>query len=221
MTDPYAAIDPTAAEFSAASSCSGNPPAAATIATTDPNYNPATPTAMCVSSISLNNGTMDLGSNKTIYVTGNNANQAGNIDIKGVFKCASCTIILTNSNSGTSGVQIGTVDINGGAEIDMSAPTSGTYDGILFYQDRRAVQTNSNANMINGTSTSSFGGAMYFPSTHLNINGNAGLTFTCAQFVSWTVEFSGNSGISNTVNSSCDDGSDRNAILGRHVRLVA
>jgi hypothetical protein len=35
---------------------------------------------------------------------------------------------------------------------------------------------------------------MYFPKQHLHINGNAGLTFDCAQFVSWTVEFSGNSG---------------------------
>jgi hypothetical protein len=92
---------------------------------------------------------------------------------------------------------------------------------LLFYQDRRAVATSNNANHINGTSDSTFGGAMYFPRTHLNINGNAGMKFTCAQFVSWTVEFSGNSGISNTINTSCNDGSDPNAILGRHVRLVA
>jgi Flp pilus assembly protein TadG len=169
---------------------------------------------VCVSDISVG-GTLKLQS-ATYYIDGGNFDAGSNANIS----CNGCTIILSNSDS-SSTATIGRVTMNAQAKSNMTAPNSGTYRGLLFYQDRRAVSTNNNANHINGTSDSAFSGAMYFPSTHLNINGNAGLTFTCAQFVSWTVEFSGNSGINNTINSTCNDGSDPNAILGRHVRLVA
>jgi hypothetical protein len=112
------------------------------------------------------------------------------------------------------------VTINAQAQTNMSAPprdSTSPFAGILFYQDRRAQTSNSNVNRINGTSASTFGGAMYFPKQHLDVNGNAGLTFTCAQFVSWTVEFSGNSGVTN----SCTGTTGPTPIMGRHVRLVA
>jgi hypothetical protein len=51
------------------------------------------------------------------------------------LSCTGCTIILTNSSS-ASNAPIGTVDISGGT-LNLQAPTSGTYDGILFYQDKR------------------------------------------------------------------------------------
>ncbi|UUR09159.1 pilus assembly protein TadG-related protein [Sphingomonas glaciei] len=168
---------------------------------------------VCVSDMSVN-GTLKLQS-ATYYIDGGNFDLGSNANIS----CTGCTIILSNSDA--TSTDIGRVTMNAQANANMTAPSSGPYSGLLFYQDRRAVPTNNNANHINGTSTSTFGGAMYFPRTHLNINGNAGLRFTCAQFVSWTVEFSGNSGITNTINNSCNDGSDPNAILGRHVRLVA
>jgi Flp pilus assembly protein TadG len=168
---------------------------------------------VCVSDMSVN-GTLKLQS-ATYYIDGGNFDLGSNANIS----CTGCTIILSNSDPAST--EIGRVTMNAQAKSTMTAPTNGPYDGLLFFQDRRAVSTNSNTNHINGSSDSSFSGAMYFPSTHLNINGNAGLKFTCAQFVSWTVEFSGNSGISNTINNTCDDGNDEGAILGRHVRLVA
>lgn len=130
--------------------------------------------------------------------------------------CAGCTIILTNSSSGSTAT-IGDVDINAGAEIDMSAPTTGTYDGILFYQDRRAQSGPSKVNRINGNSDSLMTGAFYFPNQQLDINGTAGLTFSCAQFVARNVNFSGNGSITNT----CTAGYGSNSILADHVRLIA
>jgi Flp pilus assembly protein TadG len=168
---------------------------------------------VCVSDMSVD-GTLKLQA-ATYYIDGGNFDLGSNANIS----CTGCTIILSNSDP--TSTDIGRVTMNAQAKANMTAPTSGTYDGLLFYQDRRAVSANNNASMINGTSDSTFSGAMYFPRTHLNINGTAGLKFTCAQFVSWTVEFSGNSGINNTINTTCDDGSDDDAILGRHVRLVA
>lgn len=164
----------------------------------------------CVSTMSVD-GTLKLGS-ATYVIDGGNFDLGSNANIS----CSGCTIILTNSDTSPT-ASIGRVTINAQAKSVMTAPTSGAYTGLLFFQDRRAVDGNNTRNIINGTSDSSFSGAMYFPKTHLNINGNAGLTFSCAQFVSWTIEFSGNSGIQNT----CTAGYGSNAIMGRHVRLVA
>jgi hypothetical protein len=107
--------------------------------------------------------------------------------------------------------------MNGGAEIDMSAPTSGTYEDILIYQDRRASSTSSTVNKVNGNSDSLMSGAFYFPNQQLQINGTAGLNFNCAQFVARTVDFSGNGSINNT----CTGGYGDDSIMGKHVRLVA
>jgi Flp pilus assembly protein TadG len=208
--DPYASINPPTV-----SPCKGN--ANKLDVPNNGNVDRTTVdtagSVVCVSDMSVS-GTLKLQS-ATYYIDGGNFDLGSNANIS----CTGCTIILSNSDP--TSTDIGRVTMNAQAKSTMTAPTSGTYNGLLFFQDRRAVQTNSNSNHINGSSDSTFSGAMYFPKTHLNINGNAGLTFTCAQFVSWTVEFSGNSGVTNTINNTCNDGTDNNAILGRHVRLVA
>ena len=55
----------------------------------------------------------------------------------------------------------------------MTAPNSGTYDGILFYQDRRAAAGTTNS--VNGNSSSLLSGAFYFPRPNLDINGTSNL----------------------------------------------
>ena len=164
----------------------------------------------CVSEIDIN-GTLKLGP-ATYVIDGGNFSAGAQAKIS----CTGCTIILSNSSSGST-AQIGTVDINGGAEIKMTAPTSGNYDGILFYQDRRAPTANNLTNKINGNSDSVMSGAFYFPKQALDINGTANLNFNCAKFVSYIVTFSGNG----SVNNSCSGGYGTGAIMGRHVRLVA
>ena len=57
--------------------------------------------------------------------------------------------------------------MNGTQRVDLVAPTSGSYAGILFYQD----PGNTSAATINGTQNSKFEGALYFPSAQLTING--------------------------------------------------
>jgi hypothetical protein len=130
--------------------------------------------------------------------------------------CAACTFVLTNRSSGTTAT-IGDVDINGGAELHLGPSTSGTYNNLLIYQDRRAQSSSSTVNRINGNSNSLMTGAMYFPNQQLDINGTAGLHFSCAQFVARNVNFSGNGSITNT----CPGGYGPNGIAGKHVRLVA
>ena len=115
--------------------------------------------------------------------------------------CNGCTFVLTNRDPSPSAT-IGGVNMNGGANVNLVAPstgctlgTAGCYDGIMMYQDRRAAQGNSQT--VNGNSSSKFEGALYFARADLTFNGNAGMQTNCLQIVSWTVKFTGNSAVSN------------------------
>ncbi len=202
--DPYVDVEPP--PFTP---CPGNGSRIRVNSNTTDNTRQNATGVICASDIDIS-GTANLGS--ATYVVDGGDFKAG---AQAHITCNGCTIILTNSSSGTT-VPIGTVTINAGAEIDMSAPTAGTYDGILFYQDRRATKSETIVNKINGNSNSLMSGAFYFPNQQLQINGTAGLNFDCAKFVSYVVEFSGNGSINNTCDEDPEDG-----IMGRHVRLVA
>jgi len=129
------------------------------------------------------------------------------------LKCNGCTIILTSLNAGSNPGSIGGVTINGG-EMDLKAPSTGTYAGVMIYQDRRAPANNNVT--INGNNQSYTEGAFYFPRADLNFEGTAGMNTNCLQIVSRRVTFTGNSGISNV----CPSGSGAKSFAGKKIRLV-
>ena len=129
------------------------------------------------------------------------------------LKCNGCTIILTSSTAATDPGSIGSVNINGG-ELDLIAPATGPYKGIMIYQDRRAELDN--GVLINGNSDSHLEGAFYLPRALMTFNGTAGMTTSCMQLVAWRLKFTGNSSISNT----CPTGSGASAFVGKRIRLV-
>lgn len=167
----------------------------------------------CVSDIDVN-GRLKLGSATYVIDGGSFAAKA-----QANISCTGCTIMLTNSDSDPSPT-IGGVDIAGTAKVNMTAPTSGLYEGLLFYQDRRAPKGENIVNKINGNATSLLGGAFYFPNQQLQINGNAGLKISCARFVSYVVEFAGDGTLTNQRDAACIANPDPD-FMGRHVRLVA
>lgn len=124
------------------------------------------------------------------------------------------TFILTSSTAATNPSSIAQVSINGGATMQLTAPTSGTYAGVLFYQDRRAP--NIDGNRINGNASSSFQGAFYFPSQGLEFNGTAGMRTECIQIAARRVTFQGNS----TITNQCPPNSGAGAFSGLRVFLV-
>lgn len=125
--------------------------------------------------------------------------------------CNGCTFIFTTSTSDAS--KIGKPDISGG-EIDLTSPSTGTYKGIVFYQDRRATVNNSVK--INGNNNSYVEGAFYFPRAELEFTGTSGMNTNCLQLVSKRVVFKGNSEINNT----CPAGSGASSFEGKKIRLV-
>ena len=123
------------------------------------------------------------------------------------------TFILTSSTAATDPSSIATISMHGNAVLDITAPTSGTYEGVLMYQDRRAAYGDSH---INGNSASRFEGGFYFPARRLTFNGNTGMQTTCVQLVARRLNFSGNSNIQN----SCPTGGGAEAFDANFVRLV-
>lgn len=92
--------------------------------------------------------------------------------------------------------KIGTISsITAGADVTLSAPTEGTYKGILFYQDPR-VTTGDEATFIGG-SAMKFDGALYFPNSGISFTGGASSDPTCMQIIGKTVSFKGTSVIGN------------------------
>jgi hypothetical protein len=159
------------------------------------------------------NGNVQLGS-ATYVLDGGDLSIGAQANVS----CNGCTFVLTSKTAATNPASIGNVNMNGGATINLTAPSSGTYQGILIYQDRRAVNGNSanQSNTLNGNSDSFFQGAFYFPNQQVTFNGTAGMDTACMQLVGRTVTFSGNMDIDNV----CPPASGASAFTGRRVRLV-
>ena len=125
------------------------------------------------------------------------------------------TLVFTARNAATNTGNIATIDINGGAQINLTASTSGTYAGILMYQDRRA--SNMATNIINGNSNSVLQGALYFPRQELQMNGTSGMNTRCLQIVARRVDWRGNNNIENI----CPANSGASSFSGTQIKLVA
>ena len=128
--------------------------------------------------------------------------------------CSGCVFILTSATAGSQPSSISDVSINGGAIMNLTAPSSGPYAGVLMYMDRRAPYGTST---INGNSSSIWRGGFYFPTRELRFNGTAGMQTECIQMVARRLDLRGNSSISNT----CPTDSGTKAFDALIVRLVA
>lgn len=101
------------------------------------------------------------------------------------------TLILTSS----TGSHYATASINGGAIINITAPTSGPMEGVVLYADRNAPVGASIT--LNGGSSQNFAGAIYAPTGALSYSGGALNNNDCLQLVADTIAFTGNSGLAN------------------------
>lgn len=145
------------------------------------------------------------------YVIDGSTGGSLNVNSGAVVRCTGCTFILTTSSTDMS--TIANARMNGGASWQVTAPDTGTYAGIMMYQDRRAVSTGTN--LVTGDNTSILRGALYFPSQTLQFSGSSAMDTACVQIVSRRVEFTGNNYISNV----CPSGASH-SIAGIQIRLV-
>lgn len=117
------------------------------------------------------------------------------------------TIYLT----GNSTYSYAPVNIANGVSVQLSAPTTGTYAGILFYQDPGIASPA--ASYFRGGATASFSGALYFPTSQLNYTNGIAANYTI--LVAKTIAFTGGASV-NADYSSLPAGSPvrGNAALG-------
>jgi len=116
------------------------------------------------------------------------------------LSCNGCTILMTKFSNPA---QTGNIKLTGGT-IDIKAPTTGTYAGVAFYQDRNATACSGNScNKVNGTNGAKVTGVVYIPNQGLTYNGGGSATYQCLQIVAKTVSFSGNSKILKGSDSTC------------------
>jgi len=92
----------------------------------------------------------------------------------------------------------GKIDWNGGATINLSAPTSGTYKGLLIYVDPHnypsCVVSGSctvNDMTINGNSDSHFTGTFYAPASTISITGTGAVDGFNSQVIGNTIVLDG------------------------------
>ncbi|MCW5745580.1 MAG: hypothetical protein KIT36_05210 [Alphaproteobacteria bacterium] len=115
----------------------------------------------------------------------------------GRIRCGNCTsptdgvtIILT----ATSG-KVGSVSIAGSGDVELAAPGTGPYEGVVFFQDPAASAGNDAK--FNGGSNMKLSGAIYLPSADISYTGSN--TFApgkdCVEIIGLTVEMNGNSGL--------------------------
>ena len=118
----------------------------------------------------------------TYYVRGNIT-----IGAQSTIKGTGVTIYLEN----------GGVTMNGGATVEMAAPTSGYYQGVLFFQARG----NTTESVLTGGGSQFMNGVLYFPSAHLTYTGGTAVHATQTTIVADTLSMVGNSYISAASNT--------------------
>ena len=94
------------------------------------------------------------------------------------------------------------VAISGGSTVSLSAPTTGTLSGMLFFQDRTLTGVNSNdQESFTGGSNMLLTGALYFPLDNLVFSGGSTAHPDYTILVANTVTFSGGSTLNNDYSS--------------------
>jgi hypothetical protein len=99
---------------------------------------------------------------------------------------------VTFYNTATAGQSYSDISIQGNATLQLSAPTSGPMEGILFFQDRNFATTSIAGDQITGDSTSVMDGAIYVPAGKVTYTGNSSATGYTA-IVAKNIVFTGNS----------------------------
>jgi Flp pilus assembly protein TadG len=129
-------------------------------------------------------GSLTLGAGQYNIMGGTLSFTGGTVTGSGV------TFVLTNDNGGS----YATEQLTGGV-VNLSAPTSGEWAGMLFYENPNAP-TGVTQSFTGGSNT--FTGALYFPTQTLDYTGGSTAS-SCTQIVAYKLQFTGGS----TIGSSC------------------
>lgn len=107
------------------------------------------------------------------------------------------TFVFTGSNP----AQVGTFEFTSTSVVDITAPTTGEYAGILIFEDPNAHSTDGSGdpftNFLYGGATLDLKGAIYTPSRKTEFTGGATTPSDCLYIVARVVTVTGNAQIDN------------------------
>ncbi len=154
----------------------------------------------------------------TYYIDGGNVTVGSQSLISG----SGVTLVFTSTAVPFKGSNVGTFSAAGNSFVQLSAPTSGPYTGVVMYQDRNTVETSGNDMVVTGSTGNGYSswiqGAVYAPSTTIKFTGNSGIATPCMQLVAKDVIFTGNTSVSN--NCPPGPGGPHAFGGGRRIKLV-
>jgi hypothetical protein len=122
---------------------------------------------------------VNLQSNSIYILNGGGLNVSGSVQLTGT----NVMFFLTGQHGYTSAP----MNLSGSAIISLTAPASGSYRGVLVYQDRSSTYASSNT--ISGSVPINGSGTFYFPSTKLNLSGS--MSAGSFALVVWDLNVSG------------------------------
>jgi Flp pilus assembly protein TadG len=152
-----------------------------------------------------------------------------NVDFKGtvnfapgvyVINSGAANPLIFNSGANITGTGVTfylantTIQINGTSHSTLTAPTSGTYHGLLFFGSRNLPASNNN--VLNGNATTLMTGAAYFPTQHIDFLGNFTGAGGCMQVVADTIKYTG----SGTFASTCPGTGQNDIVVYGNISLV-
>ncbi len=153
------------------------------------------------------------------YCGGFNLNAGSEVELSSGYYIFDGGNITINANAKFTGEKVvlfltggATLTFNGGATIQLSAPTSGIYEGILIFGDRDDDVTHK----INGNSSSYYNGAIYTAGAHLLYNGSSAIAGGCVQLVSDTIRIDGDT----TLNADCEGSPYSSTMIAASAKLV-
>ena len=119
-----------------------------------------------------------------------------NVSCSNCTNGAGVTFVLTQTSGNNS--DIGGVSITSENNVTLSAPSSGIYAGIVFYQDRRAtvgtMASTSKIFALSSLNNATLSGAIYFPNNLITIssinNTGANSTTGCSVWIGRYINFS-------------------------------
>ncbi len=106
------------------------------------------------------------------------------------------TIVLTKS----TGSSYATITIGNGAQVTLTAPTSGALAGLVFFGDRNAPLSNSSN--FGGGANFNITGSIYLPSQTVTFNNGISNPSGCTQLIAGKIQFSGGAQFKNNCDSA-------------------
>ena len=160
----------------------------------------------------MGNNTYNFQPGTYILVGGGLTTQDSNSSITG----SGVTFYNTFGDTNKGTYSYSPVNINANSVVNLSAPTSGTYTGILFFDDRSAPTDNKCTYCDNygGGSTAVYQGTIYNKNNGITMYGNSAVSAAYTMVVADTLNLIGTSGFNNDY-SSLTGGSPL-----KHVALV-